>query len=201
MIYTCSHKNYNSDLYRTVAISGNKGGDVNYSGESFTSLAPKKDFWEEWHNNIGILSEEENMKYYIEQYYLRVLSNFNPEIIYKYLDNSILLCYEDSFEFCHRHVVAAWFELLLGIKIPEVKVNGEVIEECERESCIKDYLEEIMKKHINMRGFKTLRALYLYKTRDCLIQLADLRDEQIGRLFGEYRQVNCEYEKTKRFHI
>ena len=31
MIYTCSHKNYNSNKFKTYAISGNKGKDANYN--------------------------------------------------------------------------------------------------------------------------------------------------------------------------
>jgi len=36
----------------------------------------------------------------------------------------ILLCYEKPNEFCHRHIVAAWFEILLGIHVPEIMLNN-----------------------------------------------------------------------------
>ena len=39
------------------------------------------------------------------------------------LNNKILLCYEDNMEFCHRHIVAYWLELELGISVPEVEVD------------------------------------------------------------------------------
>lgn len=70
---TCSHKNYKSNSYTTYAISGNKGKDVNYIGKCYPKLAPKKSFWKIWHDNIGKISEEENNKYYIEQFYKEVL--------------------------------------------------------------------------------------------------------------------------------
>ena len=52
MIYTCSHHNYQSNLYKTYAISGNRGKTVNYQGECFSKLAPKLSFWQIWHNLI-----------------------------------------------------------------------------------------------------------------------------------------------------
>ena len=37
-------------------------------------------------------------------------------------------CYEDNMEFCHRHIVAAWLELSLGIEINEIVVkNGKIV--------------------------------------------------------------------------
>ena len=66
MISTCSHKNYNSNLYSTFAISGNHGRDANYEGKCFPKLAPKLSFWKVWNKNKEINSEEENNKYYIE---------------------------------------------------------------------------------------------------------------------------------------
>ena len=137
-------------------------------------LAPKRSFWETWHENIGILSEEENTKYYIEQYYLEVLSKLDPEEIYRELDCSFLLCYEDSMEFCHRHIIAAWLEILLNIEVSEVKVNGLYIERVERPSYIKEYLEEIMKTYKDMRGFNSLCALYLFEQSEELEKEASL---------------------------
>ena len=71
-------------------------------------------------NFEGKISEEENTRYYIEEYYKQVLSKLDPERVYRKLDNSTLLCYEDPDDFCHRHVVAAWFNLLLGNTIQPV---------------------------------------------------------------------------------
>ena len=163
MIYTSSHKNCNSDKYKTLAISGNRGRDAKYVGECYPTLAPKLSFWKIWHNNIGIINEDLNNKYYIEEYYKSVLSKLDPEKIYEELDNHILLCYEDNNEFCHRHIVSAWLELLLGVEVPEIKINSDKIEKVERPAYIKEYLENFMKENNNMYGFSSIRAAYLFE--------------------------------------
>lgn len=157
MIMTSSHNNCNTDKYRLVSISRNKGKDANYEGECFSSLAPGRDFWYIWHETIGKIPELENNRYYIEKYYETVLSKLNPKETYDALDNAILLCYEDSNEFCHRHIVAAWFEIHLGVKVNDVKVNDLEIEVMKIPTYIKDMLEDIIKeKNIN-GSFKILK--------------------------------------------
>lgn len=91
------------------------------------------------------------------------MSKLDPEEIYRKLDNSILLCYEENTEFCHRHIVAAWLELLLEIKVPEKKAHDYDIEVIEKPGYIKEYLEDVMRKNRNMREFNSLRALYLFE--------------------------------------
>ena len=159
MIWTSSHNEFKTSLYKTYAISGNRGADANYKDKCYPALAPKFSFWKIWHDNIGKVSEEFNNRYYVQEYYNQVLSKLNPEKVYRDLDYSILLCYEDNTMFCHRHIVAAWFELLLGQKVPEVKINNYKIVETSRPEYIKGYLEDVMKFNRNMRGFKSLRAL------------------------------------------
>ena len=99
MISTSSHNNCKTDKQRLVSISRNKGKDANYVGECFLELAPGKDFWYVWHDNIGKIDELENNKYYIEKYYETVLSKLDPKETYEELDGSILLCYENYDEF------------------------------------------------------------------------------------------------------
>lgn len=191
MISTSSHNNWTTDLYQTVSISGNRGKDANYHGRCYPQLAPKLSFWKVWHSNIGVVSLEENNKYYIEEYWKQVLSKLDPEKTYSDLDYNILLCYEDNMEFCHRHIVAAWFELLLDIEVPEVKIINDKIEEVDRPTYIKDYLEEVIKKDKNMRGFKSLRALYLFEKSERLENLANKLEEQTGKSYDDYRQEAC----------
>lgn len=148
MIYTCNHKNYDSNYYRTFAISGNRGKDANYTGEVFSLLAPKFSFWKIWHDNIGISPEEENIKYYIKEYYKQVLKKLDVKEIYQKLDNSILLCYEDNDEFCHRHIVAEWFQMLLDVEVPEVKVTGQYVEKIKRPEYIRNYLRDVMQEEL-----------------------------------------------------
>lgn len=191
MIYTCSYKNYQSNLYNTYSISGDCGKKVNYNGKCFKLLAPKLSFWKIWHDNIGKVSEEENIRYYIQEYWNNVLSHLDTEQIYEELDYSILLCYEEYPEFCHRHIVAAWLEILLGVKIPEIIVKNCNIKEVERPKYIKEYLEDAMKLNRNMKGFKSLRALYLYEMAEKLDDRASELEEKTGKCYDNCRQQAC----------
>lgn len=147
MIYTSSYNNWNSDICKSYSISGNRGKDANYEGECYPKLAPKLGFWKIWHENIGVLSEEENNKYYIREFYNQVLSKLDPVEVYNELNNSVLLCYEDNTEFCHRHIVAAWLELSIeGVIVPEVKSDKFGMYEVKKPAYIKEYLKEIMQK-------------------------------------------------------
>ena len=145
MIYTSCHKNFQTINYKTYAISGNHGCDADYHGFWYPTLAPKKDFWLVWHRNIGVVPEEVNNRYYIEEYYKQVLSKLDPEIMYEDLKNSVLLCYEEAPLFCHRHIVAAWLELTLGISVPEVALVDNKIIFLEHPSYIKKELIQVMK--------------------------------------------------------
>ena len=191
MIYTSSHKNFETTIYKTYAISGNRGKDANYKGESYPALAPKLSFWEIWHNNVGKISEEENNRYYVNEYWKQVLSHLDPEKVYRDLDYSILLCYEPSAEFCHRHIVAAWFEILLNVKIPELEIKDHKIIEMERPEYIKEYLEDAMRTNRNMHGFNSLRALYLFEQSENLGKKAEDKEKKTGQNCDNYRQGAC----------
>lgn len=158
MIYT---GNYNhSKSKNNVSISGDAGKQANYIGKYFSALAPKKNFWLIWHQNIGKLPELENNTYYIKEYYNQVLSKLSPKKIFQKLNNSTLLCYEESNQFCHRHIVAAWLELSLNIKVPEIKIteSNKIIYQ-ERPAYIKQILQEIMNEKNNIKITLTLEDL------------------------------------------
>ncbi len=191
MIKTSSYENFKSCLFKTVSISGDRGKSVGYSGVCYPNLAPKMSFWKTWHDNIGVISQKENNKYYIEEYYKQVLSKLDPETVYKDLDHSILLCYEDGDKFCHRHIVAAWFELFLNEEVGEVAIEENKMVNVDRPSYIKQTLESIIKKEINMRGFTCLRALYLFEKSECLEAKANKLEEENGKSYDSYRQVAC----------
>lgn len=154
-IYTGSYSNCKSG--NLVSISADKGKSAGYDGKYYLKLAPEKTFWRQWKNNIGIISEKENNNFYMENYYEKVLKDLDAEIVYEelqaYGDNIILLCYEESDEFCHRHLAAAWLEYELGININEVVVllNGEIKVVNEPENLKEDF-KEIIKKHKNIKS-------------------------------------------------
>ncbi len=201
MICTSSHKNWQSTHYTTYSISGNRGKDANYNGPCYPALAPKLDFWKTWHDNIGIIPAEENNKFYVQEYYSQVLSKLDPEKVYSDLDYSILLCYEDNTEFCHRHIVAAWFEILLNVTVPEAKAKDFNTEIVDRPEYIKEYLDEAMRKDRNMRGFKSLRALYLFEKGEKLEAEADRLEQKTGKCYDHYRQhasfLRCQADEAE----
>jgi len=146
-IYTGSYNNCN--IGNLVSISGDKGKSVGYIGNFYTKLAPKKSFWKKWHDNIGILTEDENNRYYMECYYDEVLKFLNPfevvEELFEFGNDVIMLCYENENNFCHRHLVAAWLELELNIIIEEViTLNNGDLKILEVKNEIKNSFKEII---------------------------------------------------------
>ncbi len=98
--------------------------------------------------------------------------------MYSKLDYSTLLGYEESID---RHIVAAWFEILLDKVVPEKKAHDYDIEIMDRPAYVKEYLEEAMRKNRNMRGFHSLRALYLFEKGEQLEQEA----RKLKDIYGE----------------
>ncbi len=144
MIYTSSYKETKSCSFKTISISKDKGEDASYVGDVYLDLAPKRDFFKIWRHNRNIIPEMENNEYYMREFYDKVLSSLDVEKVYNDLDGKILLCYENNDEFCHRHIVAAWFEILLGVEIPEVKIVDDSIVVVERPSYIKEYINKLI---------------------------------------------------------
>ena len=140
--------NYTNCTYgNLISISGNKGKSANFEGKYIKELAPKLEFWKVWHANIGKISEEENIKYYIEQYYLQVLKDLDIESLLENEIDPILLCYEDSNDFCHRHIVAEYVELKYGIEVKEIEINSNNIKFNTRPEYIKNILVKILNKY------------------------------------------------------
>ena len=189
-VTTSSYKYFKDGRYLTCSISGDRGKKARYTGKCFPELAPKLSFWKIWHENIGKISEEENNRYYVEEYYKQVLSKLDPQEIYGKLEYCILLCYEEGTEFCHRHIVAEWFKILLGVEIPEVKIIEGKAQSVDRPPYIKEYLIEAMKKDRNMREFTSLRALYLFEKGEELEEMARQVGEKDARYY-DYMQLAC----------
>lgn len=198
MISTSSYNDWKIDKYITYSISGDRGKGVNYQGRCYPELAPKFSFWKQWHDNIGKVSEEENNRYYVQEYWNQVLQKLNPEEVYQKLDNSILLCYESNDKFCHRHIVAAWFEILLGVKVPEQKAKEDEVEEVERPAYIKQYLEDVMRCNRNMKGFNSLRALYLFEKKAKLKALENESSEYDDSFKEEIYNLRCGPDEIKK---
>lgn len=155
----------NCKIGNIISISGDKGRQVSFNREAMTLLAPKKSFWQIWHSNIGRIPPEENEEYYIREFYNQVLKKLDPEEVLDSLPNMpILLCYENNTDFCHRHLVAFWFELFLEIETYEVKQNikNESIIKLDRPEYLKQKLEKVIRESYPMNNFTTIHEAYLY---------------------------------------
>lgn len=145
-VFTGSYKN--CKVGNLISISGDRGKSVGFNGKAMPALAPKKAFWVIWHNNIGKIPEEENARYYIEEYYKQVLLKVNFEELFKDEKDPILLCFEESSEFCHRHIVAEYLQIKYGIKVYEITISSDLeIKEMERPENIRRILLEVIEKY------------------------------------------------------
>jgi len=84
-----------------------------FRGKSYKILAPTWSILSQY-KKIG------NVQIYTERYYKEVLDMLDPEKVYNDLKGRVLLCWERSDKFCHRHLVAEWIFNNLGIKVNEI---------------------------------------------------------------------------------
>lgn len=99
MIYTSYFGKYRG----TNGVSIARGIPFKFSGECYFDLAPPWSIIEGLKK--GTLTEEMYTKKYIEL----VLNHLDVEKVYNDLNGKVLLCYEKSDDFCHRHIVSKWF--------------------------------------------------------------------------------------------
>lgn len=88
-----------------------------YTGPQIKMLAPPRDLLLE--TKKGMVTNEEYTRIFNEH-----LTQFDPREMYdaivaEYGDNVTLLCFEKPGDFCHRRLVATWFEENLGVEVPE----------------------------------------------------------------------------------
>lgn len=89
-----------------------------FTGDEYKPLAPSYDILMEYKNST--LSKEEKEYIYIRRYKTEILSKLDCESVYNDLKGRVMLCYEKSDVFCHRHIVAQWFFEKLNINILEI---------------------------------------------------------------------------------
>ena len=121
-IYTSYYANLKKIPNTIVPISiAGKAPDW-YNGLEYKKLAPKYRFFQEWKKN-------KDNNFYIRHFHDEVLSHLDPNAIYNELSeliggkDCVLLCYEKSGDFCHRHLVAEWIKLNLNINVCELDVR------------------------------------------------------------------------------
>lgn len=91
-----------------------------YNGACFKSLAPTSDTLQKYKK--GLLTPYT----YTEEYTKTVLAKLDPVELYTklvaaYTEDVTLLCYEKPSDFCHRRLVAEWFQSALNIEVPELR--------------------------------------------------------------------------------
>lgn len=85
-----------------------------YTGRQFRALAPKLSFFLKY-------KSDGDESHYIECYNREVLGLLDARIVYDVLgSDAVLLCWEDPNKFCHRHLIADWFQAQLGINVTEL---------------------------------------------------------------------------------
>ena len=112
-IYTSYFANY-KNIINSIAISLYL--PKWYRDKHFIQLSPSKSILYNYKNNI--INEEEYEDLYIK---LLVSRQLNPQKIADMIpDNSVMLCYEKSDKFCHRHILGKWLSDNINIEIKEL---------------------------------------------------------------------------------
>lgn len=85
-----------------------------YKGREYKILAPQWWFLKKY-------KEDHDETYYMKIYRELILKPLDPIKVFKELGvESILLCWEGPGKFCHRRLVAEWFNETLGLIVPEL---------------------------------------------------------------------------------
>lgn len=176
-----NYKNLDKGYYSGLSISREeKNGYISYLWEDgfgeCNYLMPDNDF-------DGRIESEEQIREYIRNYYVSVLSKLDARETYEELYYNTLVTFDDG-EFSHGNIISAWIELFLDIKVPIIK--REMLDkglykyvEIDNFDWVMDILEEEIKKTISdMRGFNSVRALYLFMRSEELEKIADVEEER-----------------------
>ena len=126
-----------------------------------------------------------DIKEYISKYYNDVLSKLDPLEIARELRCSILVSNERSNSIALRHIVSEWISIYSDDYVVEVKKdNNDKYIKLDRPSFIKNMLIDVIKDSKDMKGFKSLRALYLYEKSEELRNNAIILNEKTGNVFN-----------------
>ena len=82
-----------------------------WKGISYNKLIPP-DYLINWWKSLSPEEQQSvsNREQYRCAYVNRVLAQLDVHEIVKDLDNKVLLCFEKSTDFCHRHIVSQWLQ-------------------------------------------------------------------------------------------
>lgn len=121
MIYTGYYaklKQYINAGLTPVSIAGR--APEFYTGAQYKSLAPTYNIFKSWKN--GDITNEQ----YVERFKSEVLDKLDKDgfkrMVNSFDTDIILLCYEKSGDFCHRHIVADWIRNDVGLEVQEFQI-------------------------------------------------------------------------------
>lgn len=181
-MYIINYKNLMSGYNRGLSISSNAGchcGFPEYDCEGYfigcAKLIPNYDY-------KGKMENEQQVREYVRNYYVNTLSKLEPQNVYDDLKYDCLVTFDDG-EFSHGYLVSAWLELFLEVEVPCVKDDILYVKEIKdnKPKWVMDILEDEIKKTIdNMKGFNSVRALYLFKQSEELERMADELETNIS---------------------
>ena len=106
--------------YISISLYPSKNDFVNYE---YKSLAPNWKLME-------MLKSKQISEFDFEKEYLIQLNNLNAKTIFEQVNfltgeyEPILMTHGNKSSFCHRHIVAKWFENALGVRIDEFKIGA-----------------------------------------------------------------------------
>lgn len=126
MIHTSYFAKYRGNAGCSIALRHPKG----YKGFTCEALYPPKSLldWYNYHsNNIGevFMTKKELHLAMAEQYNEHVLKRLDVKSVAEALDGKVLLCWEGSGKFCHRHLVSQWLRNH-GYKCEELVYNSDL---------------------------------------------------------------------------
>ena len=172
--------NYKNDVesiidYRGVVIS-KVPVVIDYLADNmkeYIELIPERNF-------KGKIESEEKIREYIRYYYVNVLSKLDPEKVYRKFEYDRLVTFDDG-DFSHGYILAAWFQLFLNIKVCCVNKVGvyKKLKDIKPKWTMDILEDEIKKTIVNMKGFNSVRALYLFNQSEELERRADELEKRI----------------------
>ena len=191
MIYTMDKSNQKVNKYFISLIPLNKNEEIYNNGLKSNVLKLDVLSYKKA-SNYRNMSDEEIINY-IEKYYNDVLSKLDPETLARELRYSIFVSDERCDSLALRHIVSEWLSIYTNEKIVEINIDkdGKFIK-LDRPSFIKPILEDVIKNSKKtMRGFNSLKALYLFEKGEILEEKADILEEKTGENFDHLRQAAC----------
>ena len=164
-----------------ISISLDKGEDAGFEGRAMLEFAPQKEFFKTWRKNRGVIPEEDNNWEYVNKYYRQVLSKIDILELLKNEVNPILLCYEKDQEFCHRHILAEYIELMYDKKVRDIKIDEKLnIEENERPKYIKPMLYRGIIENILVPDSGNIDMQTLNKNKKLMFKIIPELQEEDG---------------------